>query len=305
MGDVADIRRVSFRNRRLERLGVEVMSFDELRARSASVTREPRRVGFHQLMLVEGGRGTHAVDFVEYALCPGTVLSVTPGQVQRWRAFDTLRGRLLLIAELALAPTLGHAASDPVRRALEDRPARSRPPRASWRELLADVDRLRADIDRFDGGPTDTAVVRHSLVALLLRFARGRDAAGEAAPRDAELVRLFRRELEAGLCERLGVQDYARRLGYSQSSLSRACTAVLGRSAKRVIDERVVLEAKRLLVHSPATGAEIGHRLGFTETTNFVKFFARVAGCTPRAFRAAHAPALGASSLSDITGGLP
>ena len=58
-----------------------------------------------------------------------------------------------------------------------------------------------------------------------------------------------------------------------------------GQSAKALIDARVVLEAKRLLVHTDLSSAAIGHRLGFSEATNFTKFFAREAGVSPGAFR--------------------
>jgi AraC-like DNA-binding protein len=84
------------------------------------------------------------------------------------------------------------------------------------------------------------------------------------------------------------VLDYAQRLGYSESTLSRACVAVAGRTAKEEIDARIALEAKRLLVHSPAPAANIGHQLGFSEPTNFLKFFRRTVGSTPLEFRQAH-----------------
>ena len=87
--------------------------------------------------------------------------------------------------------------------------------------------------------------------------------------------------------------DYARRLGYSESTLSRACVAAVGHTAKRAIDLRLVLEAKRLLVHSQATVVQISHQLGFSEPTNFVKFFRRLAGRTPQQFRAAGTGASG------------
>jgi AraC-like DNA-binding protein len=81
------------------------------------------------------------------------------------------------------------------------------------------------------------------------------------------------------------VLDYAKRLGYSESTLSRACVAATGYTAKQAIDLRVALEARRMLVHSDATVAQIGHRLGFSEPTNFVKFFRRTCGVTPLDFR--------------------
>ncbi|MEL7362149.1 MAG: helix-turn-helix domain-containing protein, partial [Bacteroidota bacterium] len=48
---------------------------------------------------------------------------------------------------------------------------------------------------------------------------------------------------------------------------------------------RVGLEARRLLATTSDTVEAIGFRLGFSEATNFVKFFKRVVGITPEAFR--------------------
>lgn len=79
--------------------------------------------------------------------------------------------------------------------------------------------------------------------------------------------------------------DNAARLGYSESTLSRACLAAVGRSAKQVIDRRVALEAARQWVPSQLSVAEIGHGLGFTEATNFAKFFGRMNGLSSQAFR--------------------
>ena len=81
------------------------------------------------------------------------------------------------------------------------------------------------------------------------------------------------------------VGEYAKNLGYSQSTLTRACLATAQMTAKEVIDKRVALEAKRLLVHSEATAAYIGYQLGFMEPSNFVKFFSRMTGQTPQHYR--------------------
>jgi AraC-like DNA-binding protein len=63
----------------------------------------------------------------------------------------------------------------------------------------------------------------------------------------------------------------------------------VGRSAKQVVDLRVALEARRILVHSTASASAIGEQLGFSEPTNFQKFFKRQVGLTPEAFRREHA----------------
>jgi AraC-like DNA-binding protein len=61
--------------------------------------------------------------------------------------------------------------------------------------------------------------------------------------------------------------------------------AGMGQSAKALIDRRFALEATGLLIQTDASTAEVGHQMGFTESTNFVRFFARMNGATPARFR--------------------
>lgn len=52
-----------------------------------------------------------------------------------------------------------------------------------------------------------------------------------------------------------------------------------------MIDSRVALEARRLLGHTDLPIGAIARRLGFSEVTNFGKFFTRRVNMTPGAFR--------------------
>ena len=59
-----------------------------------------------------------------------------------------------------------------------------------------------------------------------------------------------------------------------------------GAKAKAHLDARIVLEAKRLLVHTDATSADVARLLGFRNPGDFNKFFRKHDGRTPLAFRA-------------------
>ena len=61
---------------------------------------------------------------------------------------------------------------------------------------------------------------------------------------------------------------------------------MFGKSPKEMIDDRVVLEAKRLLLYSDSSVKEISHELGFDEPTNFIKYFRKHVAQTPNTFRA-------------------
>ncbi|HCX80371.1 MAG: hypothetical protein A3E00_16440 [Curvibacter sp. RIFCSPHIGHO2_12_FULL_63_18] len=289
----SSIPEIHFNNPRLAHVGVEAMTLQELRQRaSASMLAAPQRVDFHHLLFVQEGRSRHMVDFVEHPLQPGSMLLVRAGQVQQWHLTDELQGQLTLISAEALVSATSTPAVDKELLALDQWPSVSTPDQDLFIEATADSRRLRADIDRFEGSLIDAAIIRHEVLILLLRLARvlrGEVGTPERA-QEGKMYRLFCQELEVSFKTRPSVLDLAQRIGFSESTLSRACVATTGRTAKEMIDQRIALEAKRLLVHSKATIAEIGHGLGFTEPTNFVKFFRRVALTTPVAFRTGHRP---------------
>jgi AraC-like DNA-binding protein len=133
------------------------------------------------------------------------------------------------------------------------------------------------------------AILRHLLTGLLLKLDRAAHG-GPVADTDTDVYRGFRRALAQPVLAWRRVEDYARLLGCTPRTLHRVAVGATGRGAKALIDERVALEAKRLLAHTPLGVGAIAARLGFSEPTNFVKFFRRVTGMLPGAFREAARP---------------
>ncbi|WP_269859627.1 helix-turn-helix transcriptional regulator [Streptomyces sp. RPT161] len=127
---------------------------------------------------------------------------------------------------------------------------------------------------------------RQLLGAVLLRLARLPHPHHAASARaGGDVFRAFRYELERSFAATRSVQRYAAQLGYSPRTLTRACQAATGRTAKELIDARAALEAQRLLAHTDLPVAAICRVLGFSEPANFGKFFTRETGNTPRSFR--------------------
>lgn len=242
--------------------------------------RRPTLLDADLLILVTGGHGTAELDFRALPCRPGTLLRVSPGQVLRctpqldatvvrWRG-EALRG---LDVDPDALPTHHQLAG-------EDEDA-----------VINEVSQLAVDSRRHRGDPAARNLLRHELAVLLLRLTLlpTDRPTGADAPQRAELATFHRlcREIERGYQHTRRVEDYAARLGCSVRTLTRACLAVTGRSAKQVVDERVALQASRLLAATDEPVARIGRRLGFPEPTNFGRFFTREVGVSPGAFRAA------------------
>lgn len=286
----ADLPEVRFKNPRLAALGIEPMTMAELRGKvAAKRLNQPERVDFYLLMLVGAGAGIHTVDFRDWPLSPGQMLFVQPGQVQQWHFEDQFEAQLILIDPGALPHSNGQIFSRELGLlGFEDWLTGLQLGGDALQVIEAGFQQLRQDFDRFSGEGLDIALIRHALMALLIRIAKQQKQerkSGALAESGRLTHRLFVQALEASFPRERSLQYYARRLGYSESTISRACLAAEGRSAKEVISRRITLEAKRLLAHSTASVAEVAYQLGFSEATNFVKFFRRNAEVTPKDFR--------------------
>lgn len=260
-----------------------MLTLHDIRQRAPKTLIAPQRVGFCFLMLIQEGTCRHTIDFVDYELRPGSVVFLRPGQVQQWHMHDQMQGLIVLVADQNMMPSIGRLELSLNLLSLDQWPAATSVSMGLFLQAYSDAIRLRNEILNFDDSDRESAIIWHAMLALLLRLARELrvgDVSDQAKP-DADIFRMFSRTLEDGFNKRLTVQDYAQKLGYAQSTLSRACLATVQMTAKEVIDQRVVLEAKRLLVHSNATSAHIGYQLGFAEPSNFVKFFRRMTGTTP------------------------
>ena len=158
---------------------------------------------------------------------------------------------------------------------------------SNFSALSTAVDHLtrefRADLRR----PIDIhiSVLRHLLACLVLNLAHAARPTSSPAFQPSEAYLRFRDAVERDFRHSRCLDDYARALGYSSRTLSRATLADAGVNAKEFIDRRVVLEAKRLLAHSQWPAARIATELGFSSATNFSKYFHKHTGAAPIAFR--------------------
>jgi AraC-like DNA-binding protein len=248
----------------------------------AAPARTPQRLPHHLLALTTAGHGTAEIDFTAHLCRPGTLLWVRPGQALRFggtmdATLVTWRRDLLRPDDVAGAPIDDPAGPGRWQLVGEDEDA-----------IIGDVTQLAVDCERHASGRLAAALLRHQVAVLLLRIALlTTDEEPAPAHAEARTFARFRRQLEDGHSHSRRVEDYAARLGCSVRTLTRASLAVTGRTAKQVVDDRVALEARRLLACTDLAVAEIGRRLGFAEPTNFGRFFHREVGTSPGAFRAA------------------
>jgi len=81
------------------------------------------------------------------------------------------------------------------------------------------------------------------------------------------------------------VSYYAGILNISAKTLGNITQKFTGRSPQKLIKDRLLLEAKRLLHHSDLSVKEIAHFIGFEDSSYFVRFFRKNSSASPKSYR--------------------
>jgi len=96
----------------------------------------------------------------------------------------------------------------------------------------------------------------------------------------------FKKLLDDNFITQKRVSFYCQELNISPKRLNKTTSKIFGKTPKNIIDDRVLLESKRLLAHTGESIKEISFSLGFEELTNFIKYFKKHTNKTPVEFRA-------------------
>lgn len=137
--------------------------------------------------------------------------------------------------------------------------------------------------------PGQRAAVEAALLGLLVTTLRKFQPEASSAYRSSRsskaLVARYRARVEDRFRMREGVAAHAEALGISQTRLRAACATIAGLSPAAILDQRTMLEARRTLLYTTLSIADVGFSLGFTDPAYFSRFFRVRDGASPNAFR--------------------
>jgi AraC family transcriptional activator of pobA len=238
-----------------------------------------RHARLHQVLLVTSGGGWATLDGKTQPLPKGALVNVPPEHVHSFRFEKGTRGWVTTLADELLD------------------------------ELLVGVGTFRSELDQACVLNADTFVTQtvHQIWlefsaqekarALVLRGLSGvllgwvarqlaQNTLADAKFNDSELVQRFKEMIEINFKAHWTVSQYAKALSISPTHLSRLTRAANGGSALRMIEARLMREARRNLAYTNLSIASIAYTLGFTDPAYFSRVFTRDAGISPKAFRA-------------------
>ena len=132
--------------------------------------------------------------------------------------------------------------------------------------------------------PNSAAIIRSEINTLLLDLERMAISTSSSSTLP-DLVCRYKKLVDKNFIKERQVQFYAGQLGICPNYLNVLTRKFIGKSALDMINERTILEIKRMLLRPDLTISEIAYRLGFNELSYFSRFFRLKTGMPPHKFR--------------------
>jgi AraC-like DNA-binding protein len=269
-----------------------VIDLEELLNFHKEIIKNPHRICYYQLLFIIEGGGNLWIDSNKYIFKDKTMLAVSKGQIQIMEFNKNIKGFALIFSEEYLYKypqdlrwinnllIFNHSLASPIIKL----------PVTEYLELVKMLSKIKAEISLENSFANDEIIFSLLKIFLLIIERIKRTDLNINLHYEGEWFFLteFKKQLEEHyFCSR-SVKYYADLLSITPRKLNKITFDGYGKPAKRVIEERTLLEIKRLLVHTEQTIKEIGNTLGFNDPTNFIKFFKKFIKETPSEFRTFH-----------------
>jgi len=247
-------------------------------------TNLPHKHDFYLVMLVTQGSGTHEIDFNIYKVTPGSVFFMRPGQMHYWKLSKDIKGYVFFHSKSFFEEGFtGITLNDyPFYNSFQNSPYVKLSP-AAMKELLSQMQEINKEYKSNQSLKTQRLQVLMSLAYITLtRNYRS----GKLLKQQSYLARAleFEELVEKNFIELKSAGDYASLLNITEKHLNRITRACFNKTSTQVIAERIVLEAKRMLIHTGKQVTQIAYDLGYNDASYFVRFFKKNAGVTPLKF---------------------
>ncbi|CAM3995109.1 AraC family transcriptional regulator [Flavobacterium branchiophilum] len=260
--------------------------------RNFKVTYPHRHDDFYEILFITEGTGQHIIDFQSYDIKPFSLFFLSPGQVHELILSPDVKGYIFLftsgfyhfnktntskIFELPFFYNLDQ----------------KNPP--LYLQNLQDKENLilmfkNAILETLSQKEDYEEVVRAILDLILIQCKRiyPKTSVIFQTPKGIILTKKFKQIIEQNYQNNWSIQQYAAQLHITANHLSEIVKLHTSRTPTDLVNDRMIIEIKRLLIHTNCSVSEIAYQLNFSDASYFSKYFKKQTQIAPLEFRKAH-----------------
>lgn len=268
---------------RNEKVFFAFRTMEENHERTGGKPDVPHRHDFYTIILVKNATGKHFVDYVEYQIKPNIIFFVNPEQVHQVVVEGDIPSGDIIMFNADFLMRYSIDEDFIFNLGLFSCGTGTPPlliPDGGMNKLIALSNEIS---DAFTNDePYKFEVIAAFVKLFLIECNKYAVPSQNLNPQNLQsgrpLIKNFRELLDNHYSDWHKVSDYANALNITSDYLNNVLKSNLGKTAKEMIFQRIILEAKRLGLHTELTSKEIAYRLGFDDPSHFSKFFKNETG---------------------------
>ena len=267
-------------------------TMEEIELRQEGIADDPHRHNYYSIIWSFTATGKHIIDFHEYSIEPRAIFFVNPGQVHQVITDPGPKGLVILFTLEFLQKNSIHEEFISNLRLFRD--SDETPPLPLDETVSNHLKTFADEMNKALKSPDEMKfeIIGAYLKLFLIECNKACSLFPESNTQNIEvgrsLVQRFKGLVEQHFSEWHQVQDYAKELNVSPGYLNEVISSAIQKPAKEYIQNRLILETKRLSLFTSKSNKEIGYELGFGDPSHFSKFFKTFTGNSIGEFREAH-----------------
>ncbi|CAM1338950.1 helix-turn-helix domain-containing protein [Tenacibaculum aestuarii] len=263
-----------------------IFSLQTVQFQKSCVVNSPQQIEQFKIFWIKEGSGTYNIDFKSYSFKGNTLFFLSPGQV-----FSVVSEKMKEIYQLSFtrdfyclqAHDTEVACNGVLFNNVYETPFVF--PSENEAEKLNFI--LLSLIEEFELEETAQHDMLQSLlkqfIVYSVRMKEEKDVVKENT--ETKLFKEFSLLVELNFTKLHSVTDYANRLGLSPKSLTKHFKNIGTQTPSDFIKNRIITEAKRLLLYTNKAIKHIAFELGFNDPAYFSRFFTKATGSSPKEFK--------------------
>lgn len=250
-----------------------------------SFIEKPHRHNFYLLVLFTHGTGTHEIDFDSYDIKRGSLFVVQPGQIHNWKLSSDIDGFIVFYSQETYNLYFGN-------KKIEEysiyQSVKSQPELFFEEEELLEIEVYfkLMKLESESGKAKQKDKILNLLDIINIEISRKYLPENKhKTPIYNHKINLFEKLIDIHFKTEKSPSFYASKMSITLKHLNRICKLILNKTATQLITERVILEAKRLLIDQNKSISQIADQLNFENYSYFAKLFKKENGISPSDFR--------------------
>ena len=248
---------------------------------------KPHKHNSYLAILFTKGSGRHEIDFNSYDIKPGSLFFLAPGQTHHWELSEDIDGYIFShtadFYDLHYSHNRIH--QFPFFYSIQNTPLLTLDENQKviienlFARLFDEYLNKKAFQQQLILSYIDVIYIESSRLYL-----KDNSQKIIKANSYSEKFQQFESLLEKNYIKEKSPSQYAEWMNISPKHLNRITKSVIGKTASEVITDRIILEAKRRVLHTKNNFSEVAFSLGYDDYAYFSKLFKKASGLTPTDF---------------------